>query len=106
MVGLGEDFDEIVSVFDDLRRVGVSILTIGQYLRPTPKHAPMARYYHPAEFADLKKIAMARGFSTSSPAHSCAARITRTNRPTQCSHRASSRGFSLQWRELSACDAL
>jgi lipoic acid synthetase len=61
MVGLGEDFDEIVSVFDDLRRVGVSILTIGQYLRPTPQHAPMARYYHPAEFAELKTIALARG---------------------------------------------
>jgi lipoic acid synthetase len=61
MVGLGEDFDEIVSVFDDLRRVGVSILTIGQYLRPTPQHAPMARYYHPAEFAELKKIALDRG---------------------------------------------
>ena len=61
MVGLGEDFDEIVSVFDDLRRAGVSILTIGQYLRPTPQHAPMARYYHPAEFAELKKIALDRG---------------------------------------------
>ena len=61
MVGLGEDFDEIVAVFDDLRRVGVSILTIGQYLRPTPKHAPMARYYHPAEFAELKAIALNRG---------------------------------------------
>jgi lipoyl synthase len=61
MVGLGEDFDEIVSVFDDLGRVGVSILTIGQYLRPTPQHAPMARYYHPAEFAELKKIALDRG---------------------------------------------
>ena len=62
MVGLGEDFDEIVTVFDDLRRIGVSILTIGQYLRPTPQHAPMARYYHPSEFAELKQIALAKGF--------------------------------------------
>jgi lipoic acid synthetase len=62
MVGLGEEIDEVVSVFDDLRAVGVSILTIGQYLRPTPKHAPMVRYYHPDEFADLKRIAMAKGF--------------------------------------------
>jgi lipoic acid synthetase len=62
MVGLGEDFDEIVSVFDDLRRVGVSILTIGQYLRPTARHAPMARYYHPTEFAALKRIALDKGF--------------------------------------------
>jgi lipoic acid synthetase len=40
----------------------VSILTIGQYLRPSPAHAPMTRYYHPDEFADLKREALARGF--------------------------------------------
>jgi len=62
MVGLGEEADEIVQVFDDLRRVGVSILTIGQYLRPSPQHAPMVRYYHPSEFRDLKQIALAKGF--------------------------------------------
>jgi lipoyl synthase len=62
MVGLGEEVDEIVPVFDDLRRVGVSILTIGQYLRPSEAHAPMARYYHPDEFAELKRIALDKGF--------------------------------------------
>src|SRR5687768_14861813 len=62
MVGLGEERQEILSAFDDLRAAGVSILTIGQYLRPTPKHAPMIRYYHPDEFADLKRIALAKGF--------------------------------------------
>ncbi len=62
MVGLGEEHDEIVAVFDDLRRVGVSILTIGQYLRPSAKHATMTRYYHPDEFASLKRIALDRGF--------------------------------------------
>jgi lipoyl synthase len=62
MVGLGEERDEIIAVLDDLRRVGVSILTIGQYLRPSPTHAKMARYYHPDEFADLKRIALAKGF--------------------------------------------
>jgi lipoic acid synthetase len=62
MVGLGETTDEILPVFDDLRRVGVSILTIGQYLRPSDSHAKMARYYHPDEFADLKRIALAKGF--------------------------------------------
>ncbi len=51
MVGLGEEHDELVQVFRDLRGVGVSILTIGQYLRPSPDHAPMTRYYHPDEFA-------------------------------------------------------
>ena len=62
MVGLGEQIDEVVTVLDDLRRVGVSILTIGQYLRPTPTHAPMVRYYHPDEFAEMKRLALARGF--------------------------------------------
>jgi lipoic acid synthetase len=62
MVGLGEAADEVVAVFDDLRASGVSILTIGQYLRPTSAHAPMARYYHPDEFAELKRLALARGF--------------------------------------------
>ena len=62
MVGLGEELDEVVAVFDDLRQAGVSILTIGQYLRPSPAHAPMTRYYHPDEFADLKRIALAKGF--------------------------------------------
>ena len=63
MLGLGETFDEVVSVLDDLRGVGVSILTIGQYLRPTPTHAPMIRYYHPNEFAELKTIALRKGFA-------------------------------------------
>ena len=63
MVGLGEAFDEIVAVFDDLQEAGVAILTVGQYLRPTPGHAPMARYYHPDEFAELKRLALARGFA-------------------------------------------
>jgi lipoic acid synthetase len=62
MVGLGEELDEVVAVFDDLRGVGVAILTIGQYLRPTPQHAPMTRYYHPDEFAELKRLALMRGF--------------------------------------------
>ena len=62
MVGLGEETDEIVAVFGDLRRAGVSILTIGQYLRPSAQHAPMTRYYHPTEFAALKRIALDKGF--------------------------------------------
>jgi lipoyl synthase len=62
MLGLGEEHDEVLQVFDDLRGVGVSILTIGQYLRPSAKHAPMTRYYHPDEFAALKTIALDKGF--------------------------------------------
>jgi lipoyl synthase len=63
MVGLGEELEEVISVLDDLRDVEVSILTIGQYLRPSPKHAPMVRYYHPDEFAALKGVALEKGFA-------------------------------------------
>jgi lipoic acid synthetase len=63
MVGLGETPDEVVRTLEDLRRVGCEILTIGQYLRPTPAHAPMARYYHPDEFRDLKQAALDLGFT-------------------------------------------
>ena len=62
MVGLGEEHDELVEVFRDLRGVGVSILTVGQYLRPSPAHTPMTRYYHPDEFRALKDAALALGF--------------------------------------------
>jgi lipoic acid synthetase len=62
MVGLGEERDELVATFTDLRDAGCRILTIGQYLRPTESHAPMVRYYHPDEFAALKRIALDLGF--------------------------------------------
>jgi lipoic acid synthetase len=62
MVGLGEEPAELLEVCRDLRDVGVSILTIGQYLRPSPAHAEMTRYYHPDEFRALKREAMALGF--------------------------------------------
>src|SRR2546428_5821981 len=62
MVGLGEERDELIQTFKDLRDVGCSILTIGQYLRPSLAHSPMVRYYHPDEFAELKRIALGLGF--------------------------------------------
>jgi lipoic acid synthetase len=62
MVGLGEERDELIATFKELRAVGCSILTIGQYLRPTEAHAPMVRYYHPDEFLELKAIAQDLGF--------------------------------------------
>jgi lipoic acid synthetase len=62
MMGLGETHDEVVAVLRDLRGVGVDILTIGQYLRPTEGHLEMVRYYHPDEFAELKRIAVELGF--------------------------------------------
>jgi len=62
MVGLGEEHDELMATFRDLRNVGCGILTVGQYLRPTAQHAPMVRYYHPDEFAELKRVALDMGF--------------------------------------------
>ncbi len=62
MVGLGETRDEILQVMDDMRSAHVDFLTIGQYLAPSPKHAEVKRYVPPEEFADLKRIAVAKGF--------------------------------------------
>jgi len=62
MVGLGEETDELVEVFRDLGKCKVDILTIGQYLRPSKDHLPMARYYAPEEFAFLKEQALQFGF--------------------------------------------
>ncbi|MCA9821794.1 MAG: lipoyl synthase [Dehalococcoidia bacterium] len=62
MVGLGETRDELLQVFADLAAQGVDILTVGQYLQPTPGHLPIDRYYHPDEFAELKQEALRLGF--------------------------------------------
>jgi lipoic acid synthetase len=62
MVGLGETRAELSQTFRDLRAVDCDVLTIGQYLRPTAKHLPVERYYHPDEFAAMKTEALALGF--------------------------------------------
>jgi lipoyl synthase len=62
MVGLGEETAELLQVFRDLAAVGCDILTIGQYLRPSRDHLPMARLYTPREFAELKSEALTMGF--------------------------------------------
>ncbi len=62
MVGLGETKDELLQVFEDLAVHGVEVLTVGQYLQPTPAHLPIARYWSPEEFAGLKAAADAMGF--------------------------------------------
>lgn len=62
MVGLGESMDELVEVFRDLGERGVDILTVGQYLRPSKDHLPIARFYTPAEFQQLKLEALRFGF--------------------------------------------
>ncbi len=62
MVGLGEETHELLEVFRDLAGAGCDILTIGQYLRPSRDHLPMARLYTPREFAELKTEALRMGF--------------------------------------------
>ena len=63
MVGLGETRGELIQAFGDLLEVGVSILTIGQYLRPSNRHLRVERYYHPDEFDELKAKALSMGLS-------------------------------------------
>ena len=62
MLGLGETEPEIFTALDDLREAGVRVLTMGQYLRPTPEHLPVVSYIHPDTFAAYKEIAYAKGF--------------------------------------------
>jgi lipoic acid synthetase len=63
ILGLGEERDELVATMRDLREANVSILTLGQYLRPSAQHLPVARYYHPDEFRELGEIGRTLGFA-------------------------------------------
>ncbi len=63
ILGMGEEWDEIVTCMRDLRRSDVNILTLGQYLRPSDGHLPVVRYYTPAEFDELRDIGLAMGFA-------------------------------------------
>ncbi len=62
MLGLGETDDEVESVLHDLREHGVTMLTLGQYLRPGPGHLPVQRYVAPERFDDWKRLALDLGF--------------------------------------------
>jgi lipoic acid synthetase len=62
MLGLGERHEEILKAMDDLLEHDVTVLTLGQYLRPTPKHLPVVEYIHPDQFAEYKQIALDKGF--------------------------------------------
>jgi len=63
MLGLGEAPEEIYSTIADIRNAGVEIMTLGQYLQPTPKHLPVARWVHPDEFAAYRDYALSLGFA-------------------------------------------
>jgi len=62
MLGLGETKEEVIESMDDLRNVGVNVLTLGQYLQPTPKHLDVEEFIHPDIFDEYKEIALAKGF--------------------------------------------
>jgi len=64
MLGLGETREEVVDVLHDLRKVGCDMVTLGQYLSPSPKHAPIMRFVHPDEFKELEQIGIKMGFLT------------------------------------------
>ena len=63
ILGMGEEWDEVLTCMRDLRRSDVNILTLGQYLRPSLAHMPVARYYTPAEFDELREIGLDLGFT-------------------------------------------
>jgi lipoic acid synthetase len=84
MVGLGETFDEVVSTLADLASVGVRTATIGQYLRPTADHLPVARYWSPAEFEALSEAGRALGL-----AHVQSSPLTRSSYHARDAHAAS-----------------
>jgi len=62
MVGLGESKEEVMQVMDDMRAARIDFITIGQYLQPTPKHAPVMKWWTPEEFQELERIARSKGF--------------------------------------------
>jgi lipoyl synthase len=63
ILGLGEEREELLATMRDLRAVDVNLLTLGQYLRPSPRHLPIARYYRPDEFAELADAGRIMGFA-------------------------------------------
>jgi lipoic acid synthetase len=91
IVGMGETDDEVLAAMADLRNVGVDILTVGQYLRPTADHLPVARWWTPDEFARLADAGRAMGF-----AHVEASPLTRSSyHARQAAEAASGPGTAL-----------
>ena len=63
MLGLGETTEEVLETLADLRSIGCDLLTLGQYLQPSPRHLPVVRYLPPAEFDELGRLARSLGFA-------------------------------------------
>ena len=62
MLGLGETEDEVIETMEDLRSVGVDVLTLGQYLQPTPKHLPVEEFIEPMQFEKYRILGLEMGF--------------------------------------------
>ena len=84
IVGMGETHDEVVATLADLHAVGVDIVTIGQYLRPTTNHLPIAQWWHPDDFAEWKRLGEAMGIS-----HVEASPLTRSSYHAKQAHERS-----------------
>ena len=86
IVGMGEDTEEVTETMKDLRGVDCDLLTIGQYLRPSPKHLPVSRYYTPAEFEELAETGRSLGFK-----HVASGPLVRSSYHADLQHEAASR---------------
>ena len=96
MLGLGEERAEVESLLDDLREVDVDFVTIGQYLRPSPRHAAVQRFWTPEEFDALRGVALAKGFGmvASSPLTRSSYHAEGDFRRLRAAREASGRGAS------------
>ncbi len=81
MLGLGETIEEVIEAMADLRAIGCDLLTLGQYLQPSPEHLPVVRYLHPSEFDELGRLRAGSDSPTSRAGHSSARAITPTRWP-------------------------
>ncbi len=88
IVGMGEDFNEVVDTMKDLRSAGCELLTIGQYLRPSEIHVPISKFYTPAEFAGLRDIGVSLGFK-----HVASGPLVRSSYHADEQHAAASASF-------------
>ena len=88
IVGMGEEWEEVVDTMKDLRSVDCNLLTIGQYLRPSEKHIPIARFYTPTEFQELRVIGESLGFK-----HVASGPLVRSSYHADQQHAAASEGM-------------
>ena len=88
ILGMGEEWDEVIETMEDLRSAGCDLLTIGQYLRPSKKHLPIARFYTPAEFDQLREIGEGMGFK-----HVASGPLVRSSYHADQQHAAASAGL-------------